>query len=557
MTAPFAAPLLRTPPFPGASVQPLARPSRDGRFRLSDDEVNGVAAALAEAKVGGDYWASQPALPALPYALVRLAHPDVRARAIASLGGDRPIVSWVESAPATPPRGPLEIYFVTGPADPWHLISTATEVVVDSDDELALLCALAGVPVTCIGSGRFAALGSGGAPAVRDALRRCAVDGFRYANPFTGEAMELTDAIALCGFWRKLIDSNRDITAAVGFAFWKRPTVAPLLWGGTSHVPFVSRPRTTAAGEHIATWKTRTDPATMAELQASDAQLIEVEDGFIRSTGLGSDCVPPLSIIVDRLGVYFDPNRPSELERLLEEGDFTFDILDRARRLRELIVERGISKYGAAVSPLDRRAPNTRHLLVPGQVEDDRSVVCGGGTVSTNFELLRRVREANPDAYIIYKPHPDVEAGHRNGSIPDELCLTLAQEVVRASPISSLIELVDEVHVNTSLAGFDALLRGKPVTTYGVPFYAGWGLSRDLGSVPQRRTTRRSLDELVAATLLLYPRYLDPVTGLPCPPEILIRRLSEDDSRGHEGPVVRLRRFQGRVNRAVSKIWSR
>ena len=80
--------------------------------------------------------------------------------------------------------------------------------------------------------------------------------------------------------------------------------------------------------------------------------------------------------------------------------------------------------------------------------------------------------------------------------------------------------MVDEVHVNTSLAGFEALLRGKAVTTYGVPFYAGWGLTRDLGPVPARRTAKRSIDELVAAALLIYPRYLDPVTGLPCPAEV-------------------------------------
>ena len=76
----------------------------------------------------------------------------------------------------------------------------------------------------------------------------------------------------------------------------------------------------------------------------------------------------------------------------------------------------------------------------------------------------------------------------------------------------------------TSLAGFEALLRGKPVTTYGQPFYAGWGLTEDLCPVP-RRTRRRSLDELVAGALILYPRYLDPVTGLRCTPELLVERL--------------------------------
>jgi capsular polysaccharide export protein len=113
--------------------------------------------------------------------------------------------------------------------------------------------------------------------------------------------------------------------------------------------------------------------------------------------------------------------------------------------------------------------------------------------------------------------------------------------------------MVDEVHVNTSLAGFEALLREKGVTTYGVPFYAGWGLTRDLGPVPARRTARRSLDELVAATLLMYPRYLDPVSGLPCPAEIIVARLSSDEDRGL-GLLVGMRRLQGKVMRRLRSL---
>jgi capsular polysaccharide export protein len=555
VTVPVILPLLRIPPFPNAPTRALAQPGAREGARLADDEVNRIAAAIAEAKVGGTFWGSQPPVPDIPYTLVRVADAGARLDVISS-AGDRPTVVWTEPTPGKIAGCPRSQH-VGGIADPWHLLGGAAEVIVDADDELALLAALAGVPVTCIGSGRFASLGNGGAPALREALRSSAIDAVRYTDPFTGAAVGIEDALRLCGFWRQLIDANRQISAAVGFAFWKRPTVAPLLWGGTGRVPFVSRPKPTSTSGHIAVWKTRTATATLARLEASGARLVEVEDGFIRSAGLGADCVPPLSIIVDQLGVYFDPSRPSELERLLEVGEFEPDILDRARRLRALIVELGVSKYGAGGSPLVRRAPGKRHLLVPGQVEDDRSVVCGGGAVTTNLELLRRVREANPDAWISYKPHPDVEAGHRRGTIPDELCLALADEIVRTGPISSLIDIVDEVHVNTSLAGFEALLRGKPVTTYGVPFYAGWGLTSDLGSVPARRTARRSLDELVAATLLLYPRYLDPVTGLPCPPEILIRRLAEGGVGEKGGPVVRLRRWQGRINRAASRVWQR
>jgi capsular polysaccharide export protein len=163
------------------------------------------------------------------------------------------------------------------------------------------------------------------------------------------------------------------------------------------------------------------------------------------------------------------------------------------------------------------------------------------------------VRGAAPDAYIIYKPHPDIEAGHRVGAIRDDRALALADEIVRDAPISSLIAMVDEVHVNTSLAGFEALMRGKSVTTHGTPFYAGWGITTDLGPVPSRRTARRSLDELVAAVLLVYPRYMDPVTGLPCPAEVVVERLS---SRELTDPnlIVTLRRVQGKLMRRFRSL---
>ena len=386
---------------------------------------------------------------------------------------------------------------------------------------------------------------------LREDFRKRVLDGVAYSDPFTGERIGPAEAIAYCAHWRRLIDSNRDIRGAIGFAFWKRPTVAPLLWAG-SDVRFMSRPD--SKGGSIAIWKSRTSKEVLEELERLAVPIVEVEDGFIRSAGLGADCVPPLSIVVDRRGVHFDPCEPSDLEQMIETGGFSADVLGRARRLRELIVSSGISKYGASAGKLEPGASGKRQILVTGQVEDDRSVLCGGGEVRTNLELLRRARAAGPDTHILYKPHPDVEAGHRVGFISDELCLTLADEIVRDAPISALIDMVDEVHVNTSLAGFEALLRGKQVTTHGVPFYAGWGLTRDLGRVPERRTATRSLEELVAAVLLLYPRYLDPVTGLPCTPEILIHRLSEEKVVQNDGPVVWFRRLQGRVKRALAEL---
>lgn len=165
-----------------------------------------------------------------------------------------------------------------------------------------------------------------------------------------------------------------------------------------------------------------------------------------------------------------------------------------------------------------------------------------------------RVRERAPDAYILYKPHPDVEAGHRRGAIPDAQALRHADRIVADAPIAALLSMVDEVHVNSSLAGFEALLRGRAVTTYGVPFYSGWGLTTDLGPVPARRNARRTLDELVAAALLIYPRYLDPVSGLPCPAETAVSRLCSTSAASDASAIVGVRRLQGKVMRQLRRL---
>ena len=165
----------------------------------------------------------------------------------------------------------------------------------------------------------------------------------------------------------------------------------------------------------VAVWKARASDLALMELEASGRQIVEVEDGFIRSVGLGSDCVPPLSLVIDRLGAHFDPSRPSELEWMLESETLEPGLLQRARELRELIVASSINKYGVASAAFERVIGDRKRVLVPGQVEDDRAVT--SGPLTSNLELLRRVRAAEPEAYIIYKPHPDVEAGHRLGAI--------------------------------------------------------------------------------------------------------------------------------------------
>jgi len=97
--------------------------------------------------------------------------------------------------------------------------------------------------------------------------------------------------------------------------------------------------------------------------------------------------------------------------------------------------------------------------------------------------------------------------------------------VVRDQPISDLYDVVDEVHTLTSQAGFEALLRGKSVTTYGGPFYAGWGLTADRHAFARRHAV--PLETLVWGALMRYPRYLNPVTRQPSDALELVRALAD------------------------------
>jgi capsular polysaccharide export protein len=275
-----------------------------------------------------------------------------------------------------------------------------------------------------------------------------------------------------------------------------------------------------------------------------------VEDGFLRSAGLGAELTPPCSIVVDAGGPHYDPSRRSDLEALLAETDFSPALLARAERLIAAIRSLGLTKYnlrGAALPELPR---DRRRVLVAGQVADDLSVRLGGAGVKGDLDLLARARAAEPQALILFKPHPDVEAGHRPGVVADADALRHADLIIRDTSMAPLLAEVDAVHVLTSLTGFEALLRGREVVVHGQPFYAGWGLTRDLAP-PPRRGRRLSLAELVAGALILYPSYLDPVSGLPCPPEVLAMRLAEPAP----GPslLILARRLQGRLRAAAAR----
>ncbi len=525
------------------ATHPLAAPSlirraEDGIARVIEADLSKYNVHLPDLaapvpgyvlvvdQVRGDASASDPALFAKMLAEARATHPGRR------------IVIKAHPETVAGHRGghfvPSDGILVTDPVSPWALLRGAVAVYTVSS-QLGFEAILAGHRPQVFGQPFYAGWGLSDdrAAFLRRGRAVSAVQLFAAAmllapvwyDPFRdrlGSFETACDALeAAARAWRE----DRAGYVAVGMSRWKRPALramfGPLRFADAASAPALAAHQ----NRRIMLWASR-DPGGMTA--------VRVEDGFLRSRGLGAALVPPLSLVADPVGIHFDPRSPSRIEALIA-ADLPPAAIRRAQRLRASIVDAGLTKYalgGTRVPPL----PEGHRILVVGQVEDDASVRLGCGAERTNLALLQRARADNPDAVLLWKPHPDVDAGLRAGAVtPGHLVdVTLA-----GVDLAALFSLIDELWTLTSLAGFEALLRGIPVTCLGAPFYAGWGLTRDLGPVPARRTARPALDALVHAALIAYPRYRDPVTGLPCPPEVIVERLADPRMAPH-GRGVRL-----------------
>jgi capsular polysaccharide export protein len=330
----------------------------------------------------------------------------------------------------------------------------------------------------------------------------------RYVDPETGQRCEVERVIEWMALQRRMRSRFPDSLYAVGFSYAKRRIVRDYFQGCA--VRFVGRKEQAPEDATLAVWG--------QGYRDEKRPVIRLEDAFLRSVGLGADLIRPLSLVMDQHGMYYDATAPSALEHMLQTTDFSADLLARAHRLRERIVEQELTKYNVGSSEWRRPDGATRIILVPGQVESDASIRYGAPGIRSNMGLLQAVREAHPSAHVLYKPHPDVLAGLRKKGEGEEEAMRWCDEVVTDAAMGELLSAVDEVHVLTSLAGFEALLRGKVVICYGQPFYAGWGLTNDQSPIA-RRTRPVILDELVAGALILYPTYVSRTTGRFTTPE--------------------------------------
>ena len=345
-----------------------------------------------------------------------------------------------------------------------------------------------------------------------------------------------------------------------GFSYWKHDFISPFFSKEEQKkIRFINpifkknyfqkaMKKGLSEAQRVYIWGKKPFPQVEEYAKEHGIALYRVEDGFIRSVGLGSDLTRPYSLVIDSRGIYFDPSNESDLEHILEHAIIDEATLERAQKLIAYMVEKKLSKYNLYENVPIAIPKGKRVLLVPGQVEDDASIRYGAFGMN-NLKLLQKVREKNPSSYIVYKPHPDVLAGNRVGNVPKEEALRYADAVVSEVGIDSVLEVCDEVHTMTSLVGFEALLRSKEVYTYGTPFYAGWGVTNDEKKIP-RRTKKRSVEELAAAAFLLYPKYIHPQTLQPCEVEELLEVLERQRAEYKKnGALKHLREMRNKVVR--------
>lgn len=412
-----------------------------------------------------------------------------------------------------------------------HVLLKQVEAVYTVSSQLGFEALLLGKPVYCFGMPFYA--GWGLTHDSKQCVRRCISVSLvqlvaaalilypRYLDPVLGQRCEVEDILQIIACQQKPRPRWRRLYL-VGFSLWKRSFMQAFCRHLAEELRFVRKlPETLADDEQVLVWGSRHPERQNA---------IRVEDGFIRSRGLGSNLCRPSSLSIDPVGIYFDSRRPSGLEQLLNQHELTDQELARGETLVDLLRQHGVSKYNVGtIKPFIPPADGRSLVLVVGQVDGDASILTGSPVIRSNEALLWAVRDARPEAHILFKPHPDVVAGNRAGAISAECLAHCVDSQVLDLGLTSLYPHVDELHTMTSLSGFEALVQGVNVTTWGQPFYSGWGLTEDRHPAP-RRQRPLPLAALVYLTLVAYPRYIDWQSGLWMSPEQLIRQLA---AQGH------------------------
>jgi capsular polysaccharide export protein len=509
---------------------PVSLPPAPGRRILLIDQVRGdysVSGAGANEQTFRRMFEEALSVPGA--SILIKSHPDIAAGFATGYLGH--------------PAGRAGVRIITGDVSPHALLDAVDEVWTVSS-QFGFDALIRSVPVVTFGVPFYAGWGltadRAEGPVAQAAFSRRTnrpdIDSFiaaallhypRYVDPVTRRQTTAEKAIERLIAWRSHALARRGTYLCAGFPRHKRRNARRFLAGPWSTVRFAgSRPdaKELAKADYIVRWG-RQDAGSVETTRS--VPVLRMEDGFIRSAGLGSHLVPASSLCLDPEGIYFDATRESSLERLLLDTQFTPALLKRAALLRRSIVQHNVTKYNLHNTP----APDYRQLaagkpviLVAGQVPGDASLRFGLANSVSSLDLLEAVRQQRPDAFIIFKEHPDMLAGRRGAPSDPARLAQFSDLVVGNVPVHSLLPACSEIHVATSLIGFEALIRGHQVWCHGLPFYAGWGLTHDCIS-PLRPRKYLTLDALVAGALILYPFYFSARTDLPCEVEDVIDEL--------------------------------
>lgn len=386
-----------------------------------------------------------------------------------------------------------------------------------------------------------------------------------YADPATKQSCEIEQSMQWLVTNRDAAARLPDLLTIYEFSRWKLPFVRDFLTPATDSLIVKPKPRLKnllhprhfiVDYQHdLLVWglakRIQLEKKCQSNSKATTTKpsIWCMEDGFIRSNGLGATLLQPLSVVIDRQGIYYDATRASDLEDMLRQcTPLTPAKQQRVEHLHQLLLDRQVSKYNVGkhkklLIPSQLKSSTVEVCLIVGQVEDDLSVQYCGSLIRSNAQLIQRVRADNPDAYLIYKPHPDVEAGLRIGKVNKQI-LALVDTVAHDVAIADCLSEVDTVHTISSLTGFEALLRGKKVVCYGLPFYAGWGLTEDQDSqlapkadflARRQRTTQLTLQQLIYCVLIGYPLYRLPNGyGLAQVEQVIDYLYNQSDSTSHQ-----------------------
>ncbi len=354
----------------------------------------------------------------------------------------------------------------------------------------------------------------------------------------------LVQAMALRG-------RRHEIVLAVGFSPWKEDFVRRFY--RRQVVLFVDSGagirllRYLLAGQvlRLVVWSFKDEEMGLPPTLFTGLPRLRMEDGFVRSLGRGLDHNPPWSLCLDRQGMYFDASTPSDFEDLcngFEDGAWSPETAARARQAITLLQALAISKYNqprpssTASLPLSPPVSDRGAVLVLGQVEDDRSITRNRTALASNRALLARAISDHPDKQVYFKQHPDCLGHPRRPGHVDLATFPTVGEIAASTTMTEALGLVDIVYTISSLGGFEALLQGKQVVTFGSPFYAGWGLTTDHVHFPRRRR-KLSLLQLFHVAYILYPTYFNPHTGDRLELENVIRQFAKEMNVNAQGPI--------------------